>query len=241
MTSHPILFQSTMVRAIPNTKDQTRRIVKPQPHASIPAWLIDTHEMALECPYGQPGDELWVKETFMPMPHLNAKAFYRASDPLVGGKWTPSIFMPRELSRITLSITAVRVERLDAITAPDAIAEGIQPITFQDETFWENYLFKSHRPDHYLKAFSSPIDSYRSLWNSIHLKPKPVYGRAEKAGGRRPIIGYISHPWNLTDFERAYPKAVINNHRGPIPQTWRGYQLTIIPNPYVWVISFQPV
>ncbi len=78
------------------------------------------------CPYGKPGDRLWVKETFHPMPHLNSKAYFRATDPLVGGKWTPSIYMPRSLSRIDLEVTRVDVERLREMSNEDAQAEGIQ-------------------------------------------------------------------------------------------------------------------
>lgn len=241
MTSLPILFSFPMVRALlAGTKTQTRRIVKPQPNDQIqpPEWnaggqhgYIPMTDMAGHCPYGTTGDQLWVKETFMPMPHLNAKAFYRASDPLVGGKWTPSIFMPKNLSRLTLAITAVRVERLNAITAEDAIAEGIENITRFEQSFWKNYAFKEHHPDHHIAAFADPIQSYRSLWNSINLKPKPIYHATRG-------VSYVSYPWSLTDFEQAYPKAALSNHLGPIPHTWMGHPLTIIPNPFVWVISF---
>lgn len=145
----PILFSGAMVRAIlEGRKTQTRRIVKVQPPTDeyqlstlvsttgSRSDLGKTHWLkAGDAPdYNQPywnrpyavGDLLWVKETFMPMPHLNAKAFYRASDPLVGGKWKPSIFMPRALSRITLEVVSVRVERLNDISEEDAIAEGVR-------------------------------------------------------------------------------------------------------------------
>jgi hypothetical protein len=81
------------------------------------------------CPYGQPGDRLWVRETHM---DLGACALYRA-DPgaeaeraLVAPRqrWAPSTHMPRAASRITLEVTGVRVERLQDISEADAVAEG---------------------------------------------------------------------------------------------------------------------
>lgn len=148
----PMLFGATMVRALlEGRKTQTRRIFKlpkalasccPSPHrVHVPhngsdavfahcymrvdcCEACDSTGARLLCPYGALGDHLWVRETFSHQPHLNAKAYYRATDPLVDVKWKPSIFMPRSASRITLEITAVRVERLQDITEEDARAEG---------------------------------------------------------------------------------------------------------------------
>lgn len=127
MKERPILFQADMVRAIlEGRKTQTRRVMNPQ--------IVSGHYKNYwkgatigdsPCPYGQPGDRLWVRETFFPMPHLNAKSYFRATDPLVGVKWKPSIFMPRWASRITLEIVSVRVERLQEIAEEDAIKEGV--------------------------------------------------------------------------------------------------------------------
>ena len=148
MRERPILFTGPMVRAIlAGTKTQTRRIVKPHmvgedhhpPHGPV-LWVheeysvpIDSVEAPSACPYGQPGDRLWVKETVSesepcflggrPQPTV----WYRADNnrpTWAERKWTPSIHCKRTLSRITLEITAVRVERLLAITEDDAIAEG---------------------------------------------------------------------------------------------------------------------
>ena len=143
MADRPILFNDAMVRAIlSGTKTQTRRLVKPQP----PAWAqhpqpagdgwewTDRHEDAddlrhwpdyykpMRCPYGQPGDRLWVREAwrmsaFGPM--------YRADGDDAFG-WKPSIHMPRRFSRIDLEVTGVRVERLQQIDEADAEAEGVQ-------------------------------------------------------------------------------------------------------------------
>lgn len=128
----PILFSAPMIRAIQDgRKTQTRRRLKndpptvirdiqtPQEKTIVPEWYLTY------CPYGQVGDRLWVRETCVI--HEN-KAWYRASGPLpvldYAWKWRPSIHMPRWASRLTLEITGVRVERVQDISAEDAMAEG---------------------------------------------------------------------------------------------------------------------
>jgi len=143
MKERPILFSAPMVRALrAGTKTQTRRVVKDRhidaaPPACFFQWLRE------RCPYGQTGDRLWVRETWQ---HSNfplgpydesCTVFYRADymdDPHGpdGEKspegryrnWEPSIHMFRSASRILLEVTAVRVERLQDISAADAVAEG---------------------------------------------------------------------------------------------------------------------
>ncbi|HBC7359392.1 TPA: hypothetical protein KE230_000222 [Klebsiella oxytoca] len=98
------------------------------------------------CPFGAVGDRIWVKETFAalePGSYEQVKPQeghcqdlrYAATDRLAksdadirGYKWVPSIHMPRWASRILLEITDVRVERLNAISEEDAIAEGMQGV-----------------------------------------------------------------------------------------------------------------
>ena len=141
----PILFSGEMVKAIlDGRKTMTRRVVNPQFTALWGQGIRAGHEDAysihvnimaddgswkwLKCPYGKPGDTLWVRETFA----VNCVGghdfvFYRAdcgSDG-DGAKWKPSIFMPRKHSRINLHITEVRAERLQAISEADMMAEGI--------------------------------------------------------------------------------------------------------------------
>lgn len=177
MRERPILFSSPMVRAIlAGTKAQTRRVVKPQPEWSEPAtvwqhgdghsgsgWYAHHSEYPEEgalhyrCPYGQPGDRLWVRETHI---DLGACCLYRADAnaeqerALVapGQRWMPSIHMPRSLSRITLEVTGVRVERLQDISEADAQAEGAEPMALDDL----GNTWRTHKR------------GYQSLWESIN-------------------------------------------------------------------------
>jgi hypothetical protein len=76
---------------------------------------------------------LWVRETWIPRYFSDGRPAYRADWSLLASevvpepRWRPSIHMPRWVSRITLEVTGVRVERLQAITAEDVIAEGVDP------------------------------------------------------------------------------------------------------------------
>jgi hypothetical protein len=158
MKERPILFSGPMVRAlIEGRKTQTRRIVKPQPpfgcsyvingaqNAALcrsverpEVWVVPTPRSVdhrLPCVYGQPGDRLWVKETFSAHGAFGdyGRKVYRADIP--DGKephglhWKPSIFMPRAASRMALEVVGVRVERLQDISENDANAEGVRPLT----------------------------------------------------------------------------------------------------------------
>ncbi|KNY21735.1 hypothetical protein [Methylobacterium sp. ARG-1] len=102
--------------------------------------------VTLPLPYAG-GDRLWVKETWRASYGLDwhDEALGRAPKPSdipvgsvleyladgereLGGKIRPSLFMPRWASRLTLLVTEVRLERLNAMSAADAIAEGIQDL-----------------------------------------------------------------------------------------------------------------
>ena len=149
MREKPILFSGPMVRAIlEGRKTQTRRVMKRQPTIPRGRYSYDgkgdgTHwlervkkgeytEKYFPCekpPY-VPGDRLWVRETFRTVQdeETGAERFiYRADDKEKNpyARWVPSIHMPRSLSRITLEVTDVRVERLKDISEEDALAEGI--------------------------------------------------------------------------------------------------------------------
>lgn len=141
MKERPILFSGPMVHALLDcTKTQTRRVVKHIPmlgepiswcsaaRAENPGWVHIVGDYRKFCPYGTPGDRLWVKETFSANGAFgdNGRVSYRAD--IADGKephglhWKPSIFCTRKASRITLDVTAVRVERLNDISEADAKA-----------------------------------------------------------------------------------------------------------------------
>lgn len=143
MRDRPIIFSAPMVRAIlSGAKTQTRRLVRPQPEyrhgVLFPQGSSTGYSPSLlagACPFGRPGDRLWVREQFacvrtQEMRYVEYKADRSLSDfdgydSPAGGRWRPSIHMPRWASRITLEITDVRVERLQDISEEDAKAEGV--------------------------------------------------------------------------------------------------------------------
>lgn len=140
MKERPILFSGPMVRALlDGRKTRTRRVVKPQPEWSCSpleftnspgVWAPNEAEDYRRCPYGVPGDRLWVRETWQRVVPLlidpTTKYEYLATvrDGCHPARWKPSIHMPRVASRITLEVVRVRVERVQQITEADAIAEG---------------------------------------------------------------------------------------------------------------------
>jgi hypothetical protein len=167
-------------------KTQTRRVIKDP--AWIPAdwreWSAVAQGAAMRgrCPYGQPGDRLWVRESFqqfftdeMPedrirgprgtmgipaQPHRESYIYYRAdgeaAHPEHGeGRWTPSIHMPRWASRITLEVTRVRVERLHDIRQADADAEGCE---YPGCALWIERVGRK---------FSGWVLGFAMLWESI--------------------------------------------------------------------------
>lgn len=156
MREYPIPFNSEMVRALRDgRKTQTRRVIRPQPEAyssfhrflksirwkSVINCGEDSARVHLRayCPYGKPGDRLWVRESLRRC--IDSKggiplALYDAGrDPVLEGNlpvawmWKNSVltgrYMPRWASRITLEITGVRVERVQDIDNHNAWQEGI--------------------------------------------------------------------------------------------------------------------
>lgn len=125
-----------MVRSIlDGRKTQTRRVVNPQPRGFRLGSWIEVGGLwhypnvcpfvRKRCPYGQPGDRLWVRETFFVAgSHVKYKASYDQAKQ-AKGLWKPSIHMPRRLARILLEMESVRVERLQDIIAADIEREGV--------------------------------------------------------------------------------------------------------------------
>ncbi len=142
MKERPIIFNSDEVRAIlEGRKTMMRRVIKPQPHEIAYRDCYVNEELAYfwrygkeredcprpkDCPFGQPGDRLWVKETWrLPYGAPNRWVDYKADDARDGFKWRSPVRMPRWASRITLEIINVHVERLQDISEEDAKAEGV--------------------------------------------------------------------------------------------------------------------
>lgn len=155
MADRPIIFSSPMVRALlAGTKTQTRRLLKPQPGDMDRPFAMEDGTWHVTDSRGcnmsplpvryAVGDRLWVREAFIgargydddpPSRFGNKPIWYCADGAPDREKWwhlsnrlRPSIHMPRWASRLTLTVTEVRVQRLQEISEEDAIAEGAEPM-----------------------------------------------------------------------------------------------------------------
>lgn len=189
MKERPILFSAPMVRAIlEGRKTQARRIVKPQPYIdgqgnfcwngrnfgqdfngphiqAIASPIPSSKTKRVHCPFGKPGDRLWVREAWQaacgdkraarivesPRPDFGWIEYAATCDD-PPPRWRPSIHMPRWASRILLEVTGVRVERLQDISEDDALAEGV---TFKNPV----------KPGH---ASRMGREAFAELWESIN-------------------------------------------------------------------------
>jgi hypothetical protein len=179
-----------MVRAIlSGAKTQTRRVVKPQPTPNgggpvvmqTQSGFFNANGLPIVCPYGQPGDRLWVREKWQPKsPYwfnilksgedrsseaIEYAVQFAATCPSPGlqGRWRSSIHMPRWASRITLEVMGVRVERLQDISEADAMTEGSDCVTWSGIKGTAADLI-----DWPLKEVNNPYrNGYAVMWESI--------------------------------------------------------------------------
>lgn len=200
MADRPIIFSAPMIRALlGGRKTQTRRAMKPQPTGLPRDARLYYSSGKLSCTSfvtpGGPwfgvfhddgkavrqthyvGDRLWVKEAWTKYFDTSPFAVYRANyddlplPPTV--KWKSPLFMKRCDSRITLTVTDVRVQRLQEISEEDARAEGISPLP-------AGRYYCGEDEDGPITA-KSAITAYGWLWNSIN--------------GERPGCHWQDNPW----------------------------------------------
>lgn len=201
MAERPILFSAPMVRAIlAGEKSMTRRKITSVQRlgrvsefgrSDTPGYFCQMRDKRLRwnelkftdllarCPYGQPGDRLWVRETTIKVEdHGYVGPVYVESeagrDCLAWGlapapddmtevepwelKLRPAIHMPRTACRIELEITSVRVEQVQDITETDAQAEGVG----KDSDGWLDYLMPA------TQCCTTARGSFQTLWESIN-------------------------------------------------------------------------
>jgi hypothetical protein len=237
-----IIMSAESVRAIlDNRKSQTRRVVKPQPVVCPcnPIYL-DWKDMTLSpdaamtryCPYGKPGDVLYVKEPFL------QRGWHENDPELAGcGKWiwddmTPEtikvgitgvvgsyskwrkrspLFMPAWASRLKIVLTDVRVERLQDITEEDAYAEGVEPLFSHAEI---------HEPRYRSEFDLNPMPFKNYLWHGD-------FGRNGMGNSKSDAweYQYSSYKDAKGSYSSLWEK--ING-----PGSWES-------NPFVWVLSFK--
>lgn len=259
----PILYSTAMAKAkVEMRKTQTRRIIDMDdlketpnrfksagdsrewdvPRPAIPyddriwfAWeLVNSNAKTwiYRCRY-KPGDLLWGRESFLdgfdyPCAGCHLEPTDEDYEPRFAFKadcpeeqlstytFKPSIHMPKEAARIWDEVVSVRAERVADISEADCIAEGIEwkikfPDEYPDLKYWKDYQFK----ERYATGISfGPRQSFRSLWQLINGKPK------------RTKTGYIVYPFDAVCAKQFEGRSF-----------WKGEPLTVVVNPWVWVIE----
>lgn len=223
----PILFSGEMVKSIlAGRKGATRRVLKPQPLTVYKSGVFNGDEKNfvahcqfedspsdrwVRCPYGKPGDTLWVREAWrvgawsedgicldyradnfcrkewlkVPDEEQFDRLWMQSTEDAVKAelepdecgmyfwppgqaptRWRPAIFMPRWASRLSLNISRIRVERLQDISADDAIAEGL--VSWPSEKQQGLVYYGINLADIWE---TDPRLTYRRLWDSINTKP----------------------------------------------------------------------
>ncbi|AZF00355.1 Phage protein [Pseudomonas orientalis] len=196
----PILFSAPMVRAIlEGRKTVTRRPVKVQPHIDASGNFcvgnsnygqdgygkpVTKHFVNGCCPFGKPGDRLWVRETIIdlrgtgvehrPDPDGPLQRYAYAADCRPGShsdearkdfglKYKPSTHMPRAACRILLEISDVRVERLQDISEDQAQAEGVRLMRDGSDTW-----VSREGSGNLVTPWPTAKEAFSDLWNSIN-------------------------------------------------------------------------
>ena len=193
MRERPIIMSGESVRAITAArKSQTRRVIKDAPrgryeYEMASGLAIDKYQVpggspvdlnAVRCAYGKPGDRLWVRETWFfvegPEQRERGALRYRADEPspVPERTWRSPLFMPRWASRLTLEVTAVRVERLCDISDADALAEGVGEVTFiPDDGFPPSLGYPSPADGReYPLLYPTAREAYRHAWDALNAK-----------------------------------------------------------------------
>jgi len=179
----PILFNGEMVRAIlAGRKTVTRRVARFNAAGRVQykgrEWHRDDPDAVAACPFGAPGDTLWVKEAWGMTASIPLSAHEQAcrdrfaprewlgyrADTAKGYCWKSPRYMPRWASRITLEVTGRRLERVQDISEADAEAEGV-------ERGGGRYWLGSRppgEPEGVLKIHGSAVAAFADLWDSIN-------------------------------------------------------------------------
>lgn len=262
MKERPILFAPDMAAAVRDgTKTQTRRVVKPQPVLERGVWRwqpkkgcdinvehLNPSLISKLCPYGGPGDRLWVREKFIDgwdAPdgdlqqydeggnELPQKVWYAADD---NGKgftwlgddgellhnipWKSSAQMPRCASQTTLEVTDVRVQRAQEITVTDAMAEGIRKLSIYDPYYSTPESAQNIGNASHWRYYSRRVFGKR--WDRLNASPKPSKRNPYTLA---PEQCFVSYPWD--DIRETRPKS--------------GLPWYVVGNPWVWAPTFRRI
>lgn len=171
----PVIFSGPMVRALLNgRKTMTRRLAwgKPMP-GKFESDGGPLTPMLRPSPWqkARPGDRLWVRENYFSKcgeAHHSECCRYAATYDGLAGKprWVPSIHMPRWASRISLVVTATKIEPLWKISEEDAAAEGCEAGKLDDafgpRDIGDGWTIESSG------TWASAAGKFQILWNSLH-------------------------------------------------------------------------